>query len=246
MKTKRKCAVFSLGLLDYQKAWDLQRELVGKRRKKEINDTLLLVEHLPLFTIGRRGSSRNILVSDKSLKEKGISIYEVDRGGDITYHGPGQIIGYPILDLNEHGRDVHLMLRHLEEVIIRLLSDYGVEALRLPGYTGVWVGKEKIAAIGIGVRHWITFHGFCLNVNPDLNYFALINPCGLKGKGVTSLQQWKAKSEKRKAKTTLGKTIPGLKDLQQNLIRHFGEVFHLEMRDDQEIPPLAEEEIANQ
>lgn len=235
MKNNRKCDVFPLGLLDYRKAWDLQRELVGKRWKKEINDTLLLVEHPPLFTIGRRGSSRNILVSDKHLEEKGVSVYEVDRGGDITYHGPGQIIGYPILDLNEHGRDVHLMLRCLEEVIIKLLSDYGVEALRIPGYTGVWVGKEKIAAIGIGVRHWITFHGFCLNVNPDMNYFALINPCGLKGKGVTSLQQ-----------TTPGKTIPGLKNLQQNLIRHFGEVFRLEMRDDQEISALAEEEIVNQ
>lgn len=235
MKNNRKCDVFPLGLLDYRKAWDLQRELVGKRWKKEINDTLLLVEHPPLFTIGRRGSSRNILVSDKHLEEKGISVYEVDRGGDITYHGPGQIIGYPILDLNEHGRDVHLMLRRLEEVIIKLLSDHGVEALRIPGYTGVWVGKEKIAAIGIGVRHWITFHGFCLNVNPDMNYFALINSCGLKDKGVTSLQQ-----------TTPGKTIPGLKNLQQNLIKHFGEVFRLEMRDDQEISALAEEEIVNQ
>ncbi|NOX97523.1 MAG: lipoyl(octanoyl) transferase LipB [Nitrospirae bacterium] len=223
MKTKRKCDVFLPGILDYRKAWDLQRELVGKRFKKEINDTLLLVEHPPVFTIGRSGSKKNLLVSDKHLEEKGVSVYEVDRGGDITYHGPGQMIGYPILDLNEHGRDVHLMLRNLEEVIIKFLSDYEVEALRIPGYTGAWVGKEKIAAIGIGVRHWITFHGFCLNINPDMSYFSMINPCGIKGKGVTSLTELKKR-------TTPGGDTPKLKDLQKNLIRRFGEVFNLEMR----------------
>jgi lipoate-protein ligase B len=230
IKVNRKCDVFSLGLIEYQKAWDLQKELVGKRSKREINDTLLLVEHSHIFTIGRSGSRNNILVSDKRLQEKNVSVCEVDRGGDITYHGPGQIVGYPILDLNEHGRDVHLMLRNLEEVIIRFLSDYGVEAGRIPEYTGVWVGQEKIAAIGIGVRRWITFHGFCLNVNPDLNYFSLITPCGIKGKGVTSLRQLKVESEKLKVKTTFGKVLPGLKELQQNLIRHFGAVFNLEMR----------------
>ncbi|MCD5397742.1 lipoyl(octanoyl) transferase LipB [candidate division NPL-UPA2 bacterium] len=238
MNANRKCDVFLLGLLDYQKAWDLQRKLIEKRLKKRISDTLLLVEHSPLFTIGRGGSRKNVLVSDKYLKKKNISIYEVDRGGDITYHGPGQIVGYPILDLNEHGRDVHLVLRNLEEVIIRLLSGCGVEALRIPGYTGVWVEKEKIAAIGIGVRRWITFHGFCLNVNPDLNYFSLVNPCGLKGERVTSLQQLKVESEKGKVKTLSWKTIPGLKDLQQNLIRHFGEVFNLKMRYGEGTVPL--------
>ena len=216
MKTKRKCDVFSLGLIDYQKAWDLQKELVGKRVKKGINDTLLLVEHPHIFTIGRSGSRNNILVSDERLKEKRVSVCKVDRGGDITYHGPGQIVGYPILDLNEHGRDVHLMLRNLEEVIIRFLSDYGVEACRIPEYTGVWVGQEKVAAIGIGVRRWITFHGFCLNVNPEMNYFSLINPCGIKGKGVTSLEKLRVKRDK--------------KELERRLVRYFGAVFNLEMR----------------
>ncbi len=245
MKTKRKCDVFSLGLIAYQKAWDLQKELVGKRAKKEINDTLLLVEHPHIFTIGRSGSRNNILVSDERLKEKGVSVCKVDRGGDITYHGPGQIVGYPILDLNEHGRDVHLMLRNLEEVIIRFLSDYGVEACRIPEYTGVWVGQEKIAAIGIGVRRWISFHGFCLNVNPEMNYFSLINPCGIKGKGVTSLEklqvnecssapvlqcgldtpQGTGKSSPYGKKGEIDKTR-----LERELVKHFGEVFNLEMK----------------
>ncbi len=229
-KTNRKCDVFSLGLVDYQEAWARQKELVEKRLKGEINDTLLLLEHPHLFTMGRGGGRKNILVSDKRLEEKGVSVYEVDRGGNITYHGPGQVMGYPILNLNEHGRDVHLMLRCLEEVIIKLLFDYGVEAGRVPGYTGVWVGKEKIAAIGIGVRRWITFHGFCLNVNPDMDYFSLINPCGLIEKGVTSLQQLKGESGKGKVKTPSRKSVPELKDLQQNLIRHFGKVFNLKMR----------------
>ncbi|MCD5401500.1 lipoyl(octanoyl) transferase LipB, partial [candidate division NPL-UPA2 bacterium] len=247
------CDVFPLGLLDYQKAWDLQRELVGKRLRKEINDTLLLVEHPPLFTIGRGGNRRNILISDKHLEEKGVSVYEVDRGGDITYHGPGQIIGYPILALNEHGRDVHLMLRNLEEVIIGLLSGYGVEALRIPGYTGVWVGKEKIAAIGIGVRRWITFHGFCLNVNPDLDYFSLINPCGLRGKKVTSLEklqvditptlslppvcvqrtgrhQGGGDAEGGAKRKFLYKGNIDKERLERRLVEHFGEVFNLKMR----------------
>ena len=216
MKTNRRCDVFSLGTLGYRKAWDLQKELVGKRLKKEINDTLLLMEHPSLFTIGRRGSKENLLVADEDLEKKGILVYKVDRGGDITYHGPGQVIGYPILDLNEHGRDVHLMLRNLEEVIIGFLSDYEMEACRIPGYTGVWVGKEKIAAIGIGVSHWITFHGFCLNINPDMNYFSMINPCGIKGRGVTSLEKLRVTEDREK--------------IERRLVKHFGEVFNLEMR----------------
>ncbi len=235
MNTDRKCDVFSLGLIDYQKAWDLQKKLVGERFKKEINDTLLLVEHPPLFTIGRGGSRENILVPDEYLEKKGVSVYEVDRGGDITYHGPGQIIGYPILDLNEHRRDVHLMLRNLEEVIIRFLSDYGVESFRISEYTGVWVGKEKIAAIGIGVRRWVTFHGFCLNINPDMDYFSMINPCGIKGKGVTSLEKLRVNECSsapvlQSEKLLRGEQVADKEDVERKLVKHFGEVFNLEMR----------------
>lgn len=214
-----KCRVLDLGFLDYRKTWDLQKELVERRFQREVPDTLILVEHPPLFTIGRSGSRKNIHVSDEHLETLGIPVLEVDRGGDITYHGPGQLIGYPVLDLTGHGRDVHLLLRRIEEVLIRLLADWGVKAARVSNYTGVWVGHEKIAAIGIGVRRWISFHGFCLNVNPDMKYFSMISPCGIRDRGITSLTKLKGEKSER----------IDLQEMKERLVQHFGDVFTMEM-----------------
>ena len=154
--------IVNIGLKDYQETYKIQKELVKKRHEGKIPDTLILVEHPPVFTIGRSGSRKNIHVSLGKLKEEGIKIYEIDRGGDITYHGPGQIVGYPIIDLRKYGRDIHLYLRTLEKVLIKLLQDFSIEAGRIKGMTGVWVNDKKIASIGIGVSKWVTYHGFCL------------------------------------------------------------------------------------
>ncbi|MCS6949167.1 MAG: lipoyl(octanoyl) transferase LipB, partial [bacterium] len=171
-------------------AWQLQRELVQRRREGAIPDTLLLLEHRPpVVTLGRAAHREHLLTSPERLRSMGIELVETDRGGDITYHGPGQLVGYSILDLRQHGRDVHLYLRQLEETLILALAHFGVEAHRQAGLTGVWVGDEKVAAIGVKVSHWITMHGFALNVCPNLSHFALIVPCGIRDKGVTSLQQ---------------------------------------------------------
>jgi len=178
-----------LGSIDYAAAWELQRELVRQRREGAIPDTLLLLEHRPpVITLGRASHAEHLLVPPEKLLHMGIQVVETDRGGDVTYHGPGQLVGYPIMDLREHGRDVHLYLRRLEEAIIVALRHFGIEAHRKPGFTGVWVGDEKIAAMGIKVSHWVTMHGFALNVHPNLSHFGLIVPCGIHDKGVTSIQ----------------------------------------------------------
>ncbi|CAB1130243.1 Octanoyltransferase [Candidatus Hydrogenisulfobacillus filiaventi] len=182
-----------LGRMPYGPAWDLQRRVGEAVRRGHLPDTLLLVEHDPVYTIGRaaRGSRDNLLWDLPTLQRRGIALYEVDRGGDITYHGPGQLVGYPILDLTRHGRDLHAYLRSLEEGLIRALATWGVTAYRLPPHTGVWVdepqGPAKIAAIGVKASRWITSHGFALNVAPDLGHFTGIIPCGIRDKGVTSL-----------------------------------------------------------
>lgn len=178
-----------LGSIDYTWAWELQRRLVQQRREGTIPDTLLLLEHIPpVITLGRATQREHLLVTREQLQGLGIQLVETDRGGDITYHGPGQLVGYPILDLREHGRDVHRYLRRLEEAIIQALRHFGIEAHRKEGLTGVWVGEGKVAAIGIKVSHWMTMHGFALNICPNLSHFDLIVPCGIHDKGVTSLQ----------------------------------------------------------
>mgnify|MGYP005848816317 CR=1 FL=1 len=178
-----------LGSIDYTSAWELQRRLVQQRREGTIPDTLLLLEHIPpVITLGRATQREHLLVTREQLQGLGIQLVETDRGGDITYHGPGQLVGYPILDLREHGRDVHRYLRRLEEAIIQALRHFGIEAHRKEGLTGVWVGEGKVAAIGIKVSHWMTMHGFALNICPNLSHFDLIVPCGIHDKGVTSLQ----------------------------------------------------------
>ncbi|MGQ9631549.1 MAG: lipoyl(octanoyl) transferase LipB [bacterium] len=178
-----------LGLIGYDEAYSLQRELVERRARGEIEDTLLLLEHLPVFTLGRNGAREHILADDSVLRREGIAVREADRGGDVTYHGPGQIVGYPIISLKDRRLGVKGYIRRLEEILISVCRDYGVDAGRIPGLTGVWVGEEKIAAIGIGARKWITYHGFALNVDPYLEHFKLIVPCGIRDKGVTSLAE---------------------------------------------------------
>jgi lipoate-protein ligase B len=172
-----------LGLVEYAQALTWQEELLRQRCQGEGEDTLLLLEHPPVFTLGRGGDERHL------LNPRRVPVYRVGRGGDVTFHGPGQLVGYPILDLTRHGRDVHSYLRALEAVLIAVLAEYGLRAQRKDGLTGVWVGEKKIASIGVGVRRWVTYHGFALNVDPDLSYFADIVPCGLAGIRMTSMAQ---------------------------------------------------------
>ncbi len=172
-----------LGLVEYSQALSWQDELLKRRGQGKGEDTLLLLEHPPVFTLGRGGDERHL------LNPRQVPVHRVGRGGDVTFHGPGQLVGYPILDLTRHGRDVHAYLRSLEAVLIAVLAEYGLRAQRKDGLTGVWVGEKKIASIGVGVRRWVTYHGFALNVDPELSYFADIVPCGLTGVRMTSMAQ---------------------------------------------------------
>lgn len=175
---------------DYQELWDFQEQLAQKMQAdEEVEDHLLLIEHRPVYTIGRDGTDADLLVPSKVLKEEGINVYHTNRGGKITYHGPGQLVGYPIINLKRHGRDLLIYIRKLEESLIELLEEYQISTHRIEGLPGIWIGNNKIAAIGIGVKRWITRHGFALNVNTDLRPFFRINPCGLVDKGVTSMRK---------------------------------------------------------
>ena len=184
-----------LGLLEYQRALDLQRELVEQRKRDEIGDQLLLLEHPHVITLGvkTRSDRSHILESDESLAAQGVAVFETGRGGDVTYHGPGQLVGYPIIDLKPDRCDVHRYVRDLEEVLIRAVAPFGITARRVDGLTGIWVGppgaEEKLAAIGVRISRWVTSHGFALNVNTDLSRFGLIVPCGITDRGVTSMAQ---------------------------------------------------------
>ncbi len=205
-----------LGRIDYLSAWEIQRRLVHLRREGSIPDTLLLLEHVPpVITLGRAASREHLLATPEQLQAMGVQLVETDRGGDVTYHGPGQLVGYPVLDLRDHGRDVHLYLRRLEESLILALRHFGIEAHRKDGLTGVWVGAEKVAAMGIKVSHWITMHGFALNICPDLSHFALIVPCGIHDKGVISLQNLLGRE------VTLQEVIPVV-------VNSFARVFNLQ------------------
>jgi len=212
---KKEALILNLAIIPYEEAFDLQKRLVEMRSQDNINDILILLEHPPVLTVTRKATLKNILASPDELKEKGISLCKTNRGGDITYHGPGQLVGYPIMDLKEHGKDLHKYIRNIEEMIIKLLRDYDISAHRDKNNPGVWVGKEKIAAIGIAVKSsWTTMHGFSLNINPDLNHYSLIVPCGITDKGVTSLSK------------LLGKSV-SQKEVRERLIQHFQEVFNV-------------------
>jgi lipoyl(octanoyl) transferase len=179
-----------LGRVDYEEALKLQEKLLRLRQQNEIDDSLILLEHPSVLTIGRSGSYANLLVSEHVLQSYGVSIHEVNRGGDITYHGPGQIVGYPILNLNNHGKDMKKLVWMIEEIFIQLLGEiYGLRTSREIQYRGVWVGDKKIVAVGVGIKRWVTMHGFAFNVNTQLEHFKWINPCGIPDKGVTSLRE---------------------------------------------------------
>jgi lipoyl(octanoyl) transferase len=185
----RTLEVRRLGRVPYADGLELQAHLVRQRQAGEIPDTLLLLEHDPVFTIGRNGKLDNVLVAEDALKAQGFDVFETGRGGDVTFHGPGQVVGYPILDLSPDRRDVHRYVRDLEEVMIRACGAYGLPGSRVEGRTGCWIGDDKIGAIGVRISRWVTSHGFALNVNTDLSAFRLIVPCGISDRGVTSLQR---------------------------------------------------------
>jgi lipoyl(octanoyl) transferase len=201
-----------LGLIDYKEAWDLQKSVFELRHNNKLPDILFLLEHPHTYTLGKTADKKNLIGSEDYLKEKQISVYDIDRGGDITYHGPGQIVGYPIIDLNEWHRDAHKYLRALEEVIIKTCGDYNLTGTRDPKYTGVWIENRKIAAIGIKLSRWITMHGFAFNINTDLSLFTGIIPCGIIDKEVTSLQN------------EVGSNID-LQKVKSQLSKNFKEVF---------------------
>lgn len=207
--------VSNIGRTRYMDAWKLQQELWGLRHANVIQDIILFTEHEHIYTLGKSTDDNNLLASEKELKISGTDVLHVDRGGDITYHGPGQIVGYPIIDLNFYFLDIHRYLRSLEEVIIRALSEFGIIAERENDLTGVWVGGEKIAAIGVKVSRWVTMHGFALNVNTDLSKFDRIIPCGINYKGVTSMQR-NMKQE------------GSMESVQKAIVKSFAEVFGCE------------------
>jgi lipoyl(octanoyl) transferase len=204
--------VYSLGLLDYQQAYILQDRLLKERIAGKISDTLLLLEHPPTLTLGRPDDRKNLLIPEAELRKQDIAIYPTDRGGSITYHGPGQLVAYPIIDLGQRERDIHKYIRDLEEVIIRTLQHFSISAGRDAKNVGVWVGLEKIAAIGVKVRKWVTKHGFSININSDLSHFSLINPCGITDRGVTSMAN------------ILGHEVP-MVDVIEAVVDTFGRVF---------------------
>jgi lipoyl(octanoyl) transferase len=214
--------VEQLGLVDYAAALELQKERVAQRKAGAIPDMLLLLEHPHVYTLGRNARQENILASPEWLASRGAQVFHTDRGGDVTYHGPGQLVGYPILDLTQHRRDISWYMRSLEEVFIHTARDWGIEAGRSPGAAGVWVGNDKLAAMGVHLSRWVTSHGFALNVNTDLRYFEWIVPCGLRDKGVTSLAK------------LLGRAVE-MEEVAVRVMEHFGEVFGVEVVESQKL-----------
>ncbi|WP_158974375.1 lipoyl(octanoyl) transferase LipB [Cellulophaga sp. L1A9] len=221
-----------LGLKDYKETWDYQETLFKsiidtkiKNRREELNlettNYLLFVEHPHVYTLGKSGDMDNLLIDEAQLAIKGATFYKINRGGDITYHGPGQIVGYPILDLDNFFTDIHKYLRFLEEVVILTLQEYGLKAERSKGETGVWLDvgtpfARKICAMGVRASRWVTMHGFALNVNADLGYFDLMIPCGIKGKAVTSLN------------VELGQKEVDIEEVKNKLLKHFSVLFEAE------------------
>jgi lipoyl(octanoyl) transferase len=209
-KSLHLCTVFRLGVIDYEEAFLLQNRLAESRREEKVKDVLLLLQHPPVITMGKSAKVQNVL-APQTLEEKGIKVIFTDRGGDVTYHGPGQLVIYPILDLRLHGLSVPGYVWNLEEMTIRLLSRYGIPAGRVDKLRGAWVGNEKIAALGVHLSRWVSKHGLALNVNTDLNPFTLINPCGT-GRRATSMAR------------ILGRELP-MEEVESMMLKSFGEVF---------------------
>ena len=214
MNSSRILEVHWLGTVPYADAVDLQKRIVEQRKADAVSDQLLLLQHPPVITLGvkTRSDRSHILASAETLEEEGVEVFESGRGGDVTYHGPGQLVGYPIIDLKPDRCDVHRYVRDLEEVLIRAVATFGISAHRMPGLTGVWVGDDKLAAIGVRIARWVTSHGFALNVSTKLDHFDLIVPCGLTDKGVTSLERLTGQT------VTVESVIPAVCEA-------FGEVF---------------------
>ena len=217
-----RCHMIDLGLIGYAEAWALQKRIVAARKASAIEDVLLVCEHPHVITQGRNGKREHLLASEHVLRQKGVEYYETSRGGDITYHGPGQIVGYPILNLGAIRRDVVWYLRMLEEAMIRATSEFGMTAERVAGKTGIWVKsgdtEEKLAAIGVHISRWITSHGFAYNVSTDLRFFDLIVPCGIADRKATSLEK------------LLGRSVEQV-EVVPRIARHLGELFGLEMQE---------------
>ncbi|MFQ5803418.1 MAG: lipoyl(octanoyl) transferase LipB [Candidatus Methylomirabilales bacterium] len=208
----RECEVYWLGRVEYGDALRLQRERAAARICGDVEDCLLLVEHPPVITLGRGAKREHLLSDEHSLKARGIEVWETERGGDVTFHGPGQLVGYPVVDLTEQGKDLHLFMRKLEEMLIRTLETYDIRAKRSPGQTGVWVQGAKIASIGVHVSRWVSRHGFALNVSPDLSLFDLIVSCGIQGIRMTSMT------------SLLPKEVP-IQAVAESVALEFGRVF---------------------
>jgi lipoyl(octanoyl) transferase len=229
------CLIIDLGLIRYSAAFEVQERLVAARKTGAIDNVLLLCEHPHVITVGRNGNRAHLLASENVLRQKNVELQETNRGGDITYHGPGQIVGYPILDLAALRKDVRWYVRSLEEVMIRASAELGIAAGREPGKIGIWIGEpersEKLGAIGVHLSRWVTSHGFAYNVSTDLRYFDLIVPCGILGRKATSLEK------------LLGRSVPST-EIAASLTRQFGEVFGLQMQKSSlpslEIPALQE------
>ena len=204
--------VLELGLMEYQEAYELQKTLHRQRVEGKISDVLLLLEHPPTITVGKSGTLDNVLISREQLTSQGISLFFIDRGGDVTYHGPGQLVGYPIIDLRQRGQDLHRYISDIEEVILRTLKDFSINGNRDESHPGVWVKKEEVGAIGLSVRRWVSMHGFALNINTDLNYFSFINPCGFSDRKATSMSR------------ILNSDVP-MKEVTNSLISHFCDIF---------------------
>ena len=197
--------ILDLGKSHYTDAWELQKKLQSQRISGQIDDQLLLVEHFPVYTLGKNTPKEHLLTKESD----NISIIQTDRGGDITFHGPGQLVGYPILDLNQYKRSITWYMRELEQLIIDVLKEYDINAERKKGLTGVWVKGKKIAALGVRISKWVTMHGFSLNINPDLKYYQGIIPCGIKDYGVTSMAD------------LLGNDVPDMSEIKDTLVQHF-------------------------
>lgn len=184
-----KLNILDLGQKDYKEIWDLQKIIHKKRIDREIEDTLILVEHKPVITMGKSGKENNLLIPTKSLKDKGIDFYRIERGGDVTYHGPGQVVGYPIFNIKDGLIGIKPFIDRIEDVIIATLKEFGIKGKKRTKMIGVWTETDKVCSIGIAVKRWVSFHGFALNVNTNLKYFDYIIPCGLKDVTMTSMQK---------------------------------------------------------
>src|SRR5438128_11899954 len=216
----RTCELRNLHLVTYENGLHLQQKLVALRQNDAVPDQLLLLEHPPVITLGRGGDAANLLASQDALRAQRVRFYETNRGGDITYHGPGQIVGYPILHLGEGNRDVRKYVTKLEGVLIRTVAEDGITATRPGGNRGMWVANKKIAAIGVRIARWVTSHGFALNVNTNLDHFLLITPCGIRGRGVTSIAN---ELEHRL------QPVPSIQDVRSIVVAKFAEIFDREI-----------------